>query len=127
LANAIVRGDDGGAKQIQSPNILVLGEERGGKTSLIEAVFRLDLKIPASALGSVTPTFQEYKPSSGVPLTVIDSAAYKMGEEPEGFVKSTYQFLDERAAAGPDKQVHLTWYVVPAESGRLRDYDLDLL
>jgi small GTP-binding protein len=115
-------------KSIESPNIAVIGKVGVGKSSLINAVFGVEVaKVGAGE--SVTQDYTRYDPDFlGVKLPVVlfDSPGYEAGNEDE-FVQKTFQFLAELNSQGVEKQIHLVWYVVSASSARFEEFDARII
>ncbi|WP_051469937.1 GTPase family protein [Fischerella sp. PCC 9605] len=116
-------------EKIQSPNITIIGQTGVGKSTLVNAIFGMEVaKVGAGR--AVTQKYSKYSPESlGVKLPVIiyDSPGYEAGKEESEFIAETFRFINERIRKGIEEQIHLVWYVVSAPSARFQEFDIDIL
>lgn len=121
-------------ESISSPNIAVIGKTGVGKSTLINAVFGVEV-AKAGAGKPVTREYTRYDPKSSQdtefssakpPVVLYDSPGYEAGGE-DYFIQETLQFLDKANRQGVENQIHLVWYVVSASSARFEDFDIRIL
>jgi predicted GTPase len=114
-------------KEIKSPNIAVIGRTGVGKSTLINAVFGVEVAKVGAGL-PVSKGFVRYPrdPDEKSPVVLYDSAGYESNKESE-FVESTLSFLEDLRRKGIEEQVHLVWYVVNASSARFEYFDRDII
>ena len=112
---------------LRSPNIAVIGLAGVGKSSLINAVFGVEI-AETGAGRSVTLDYKKYSPDKcNIPVTLYDSPGYEAGGDAMTFVRKTFRFLDEQRRKGPEEQIHLIWYVINAASARIQEFDINIL
>jgi predicted GTPase/uncharacterized protein (DUF697 family) len=114
-------------KEIKSPNIAVIGRTGVGKSTLINAVFGVEVAKVGAGL-PVSKGFVRYPrdPDEKSPVVLYDSAGYESNKEAE-FVESTLSFLETLRRKGIEEQIHLVWYVVNASSARFEYFDRDII
>lgn len=114
-------------KQIKSPNIAVIGRTGVGKSTLINAVFGVDVAKTGAGL-PVSRAFIRYPRDLNENSLVVlyDSAGYEANKETE-FIESTFKFIDDLKSKGIAEQIHLVWYVVNAASARFEFFDRDII
>jgi len=110
-------------KSLKAPNIAVIGGTGVGKSSLINAVFGMDLAQVGAGL-PVTKEFRRYPENeeSNVPIVIYDSAGYEAAKETQ-FVDGVINFLTQKRNEGIEQQIHLVWYVINASSGRVQTFE----
>src|SRR5574344_1227534 len=107
-------------KQIKRPNILILGQTGVGKSSLVNTVFGEKL-AEVSNVKATTRGFHSYS-SPNVPVNIIDSEGYELGDT-EKFKSSLTEFINNNFA-DITKQIHIAWYCISISSARVLPYDL---
>lgn len=118
--------------QLGQCNILLIGKTGVGKSTLINEFFEKHL-AEASAGKPVTQAIQQYtKP--GCPVTVYDSRGLEvlMGslfdqllsvlfDSNKQTKKDVSKLIDDQKNLAPKEHIHIIWYCINQESGRLED------
>lgn len=105
---------------IKRPNVLLVGRSGAGKSTLVNTVFGSQL----AAVGGTRPVTKGFTVygTENVPVNIIDSAGYELGNEAE-----FSQALNKYVADNFDdlaKQIHLCWYCISVGTNRVTAYDL---
>lgn len=113
--------------KMSPPNIVVVGRNGTGKSTLINKVFGADLAktgvgLPVSDAFVRYPEFMEEKPL----VVVYDSAGYEMGKESE-FRTNVIKFIQDKKQLSIEEQIHLAWYVVHAGLKRFEHFDAEII
>jgi uncharacterized protein (DUF697 family)/GTP-binding protein EngB required for normal cell division len=111
-------------ENLKKPNILILGRTGGGKSTIVNDIFG-DNTVLAGVGEPVTKGFNKIsKPDKDIIL--FDSEGYEI-DETDGveFLKKSIEFIESKSQHDEDK-IHLIWLVVPANSARVTDYELNL-
>jgi predicted GTPase len=121
-------------ESISSPTIAVIGKTGIGKSTLINAVFGVEI-AKAGAGKPITREYTKYDAKSSQdaefsstkpPVILWDSPGYEAGGE-DYFIQETLRFLDRENRRGVENQIHLVWYVVSTSSARFENFDIQIL
>jgi uncharacterized protein (DUF697 family)/GTP-binding protein EngB required for normal cell division len=106
-------------------NILISGQTGVGKSTLINAVFR----VPLAAEGTgkpVTKNVQRYD-AAGVPATIYDTPGIELGHAKKDVIRDYKKTIADSRKAGPDEVIHVAWYCIDAGQTRVQGYDVEIV
>ncbi len=113
--------------QIKRPTLLLCGYTGAGKTTLAQKIFGKNM-IPDEDLKPRLPGRPEYKSYHNENILLWDSKGLEPGSREKDFVKVTRDHLKQFAAnADADRHIHLVWYCIQGEAGRITQTDLELI
>ncbi len=106
-------------------NILISGQTGVGKSTLINAVFRVPLA--EEGIGKpVTKNVQRYD-VPGVPVTIYDTPGIELGHAKKDVIRDYVKTIADSRKGGPDKVIHVAWYCIDAGQTRVQDYDAEIV
>jgi small GTP-binding protein len=106
-------------------NILISGQTGVGKSTLINAVFR----VPLAEVGTgkpVTKNVQRYD-VAGVPVTIYDTPGIELGHAKKDVIRDYMKTIADSRKGGPDTVIHVAWYCIDAGQTRVQDYDVEII
>jgi small GTP-binding protein len=106
-------------------NILISGQTGVGKSTLINALFRVPLAEEGTGK-PVTKNVQRYD-VSGVPVTIYDTPGIELGHAKQDVIRDYRKTIADSRRGGPDKVVHVAWYCIDAGQTRVQDYDVEIV
>ena len=106
-------------------NILISGQTGVGKSTLINAVFRVPLAEEGTGK-PVTKNVQRYD-VAGVPVTIYDTPGIELGHAKKDVIRDYMKTIADSRKGGPDKLVHVAWYCIDAGQTRVQDYDVEIV
>ena len=106
-------------------NILVSGQTGVGKSTLINAVFRVPLAEEGTGK-PVTKNVQRYD-VAGVPVTIYDTPGIELGHAKKDVIRDYSKTIADSRKGGPDKVIHVAWYCIDAGQTRVQDYDVEIV
>jgi uncharacterized protein (DUF697 family)/GTP-binding protein EngB required for normal cell division len=106
-------------------NILISGQTGVGKSTLINAVFRVPLAEEGTGK-PVTKNVQRYD-VPGVPVTIYDTPGIELGHAKKDVVRDYQKTIADSRRGGPDKVIHVAWYCIDAGQTRVQDYDVEIV
>jgi len=106
-------------------NILIGGQTGVGKSTLINAVFRVPLAEEGTGK-PVTENVQRYE-VPGVPVTIYDTPGIELGDAKKDVIRDYLKTIADSRKGGPDKVIHVAWYCIDAGQTRVQDYDVEIV
>lgn len=113
-------------EQIAKPNIAVIGKTGVGKSSLLNAVFKIDTAARTGAGKPITKFYQKYAPVDS-PIVVFDSPGYEIGKDKNTLFDSTISFLAEQNKQPIKDHIHLIWYTINSSAARIEDFEIEII
>jgi small GTP-binding protein len=106
-------------------NILISGQTGVGKSTLINAVFRVPLAEEGTGK-PVTRNVQRYD-VAGVPVTIYDTPGIELGHAQKDVIRDYKKTIADSRKGGPDSVIHVAWYCIDAGQTRVQDYDVEIV
>jgi uncharacterized protein (DUF697 family)/GTP-binding protein EngB required for normal cell division len=106
-------------------NILISGQTGVGKSTLINAVFRVPLAEEGTGK-PVTMNVQRYD-VTGVPVTIYDTPGIELGHAKKDVIRDYVKTIADSRKGGPDEVIHVAWYCIDAGQTRVQDYDVEIV
>jgi uncharacterized protein (DUF697 family)/GTP-binding protein EngB required for normal cell division len=106
-------------------NILISGQTGVGKSTLINAVFRVPLAEEGTGK-PVTKNVRRYD-VAGVPVTIYDTPGIELGHAKKDVIRDYVKTIADSRKGGPDKVIHVAWYCIDAGQTRVQGYDVDIV
>jgi small GTP-binding protein len=111
-------------KEIDKPNILIIGGTGVGKSSLINKIFGEEI----SKVSNVKPETRGVNTYNHNDVVLLDTEGFELGDDKNKFFEEKIINEVENRKKGPEKnQIHLIWHLISASSERITDYDVNLL
>jgi predicted GTPase len=112
------------AESMRAPSIVLLGRSGAGKSSIINSVFGSEMAKVGTGL-PVSTTFEKYGNDN---VIIYDSRGYEAGDDDsDGFIKGVADFIAGKDKQSLEHQIHLVWYVIPANTKRVLPYDSQII
>lgn len=112
------------AEKMRAPSIVLLGRSGAGKSSIINSVFGSEMAKVGTGL-PVSTTFERYRDDK---VIIYDSRGYEAGDDDsDGFIKGVADFIAGKDKHSLEHQIHLAWYVIPANTKRVLPYDSQII
>lgn len=110
-------------KEINKPNILIVGGTGVGKSSLINKIFGKEV----SKVSNGKPQTRGINTYTHKDVVLLDTEGFELGSDKNKIFEDTIISEVERRRTGDEKnQIHLIWHLVSASSERVTDYDVNL-
>jgi uncharacterized protein (DUF697 family)/GTP-binding protein EngB required for normal cell division len=106
-------------------NILVSGQTGVGKSTLINAVFRVPLAEEGTGK-PVTKTVERYD-VAGVPVTIYDTPGIELGHAKKDVIRDYVKTIADSRKGGPETVIHVAWYCIDAGQTRVQGYDVEIV
>jgi len=108
-------------------NVIVFGEAGAGKSTLINALFGID--VAATGRGDrVTERVCQYRRHEDDPLTIYDTPGFQFGQGSGADLAAQIRDLVTERRHGPRSQhIHVVWFVVNHRTNRFHDGHADMV
>jgi uncharacterized protein (DUF697 family)/GTP-binding protein EngB required for normal cell division len=113
------------AAELGRANILISGQTGVGKSTLINAVFR----IPLAAAGTgkpVTKHVQRYG-VPGFPVSIFDTPGIELGQAKKDVIREFRKTIVDSRKGPPEDVIHAAWYCIDGGQARVQDYDIEIV
>jgi uncharacterized protein (DUF697 family)/GTP-binding protein EngB required for normal cell division len=106
-------------------NILIGGQTGVGKSTLINAVFR----VPLAEEGTGKPVTKNVRRYDvvGVPVTIYDTPGIELGHAKKDVIRDYVKTISDSRKDGPGNVIHVAWYCIDAGQTRVQDYDVEIV
>lgn len=106
-------------------NILITGQTGVGKSTLINAVFR----IPLAAAGTGKPVTKHVQRYSvpGFPVSIFDTPGIELGQAKKDVIREFRKTIVDSRKGPPDGVIHAAWYCIDGGQARVQDYDIEIV
>jgi small GTP-binding protein len=112
-------------EQLGHANILISGQTGAGKSTLINAVFRVPLA--EEGIGKpVTKHVQKHE-VAGVPVTIFDTPGIELGQAKDEVIREYKKTITESRRGSPSDLIHVAWYCINTGQSRVQDYDIEIV
>lgn len=113
------------------PNIMLLGATGCGKSSLINVVFNANI-ADVNDFSRGTEKFERHDGADhGLGVNLIDSRGYELedgeNESYEKYCEAIKKEMEDSRKKDPLGKIHIIWYCISVSSGKVQDYDIEIL
>jgi uncharacterized protein (DUF697 family)/GTP-binding protein EngB required for normal cell division len=113
------------AAELGHANILITGQTGVGKSTLVNAIFRVELA--QEGVGRpVTQRVQRHD-APGVPVTIFDTPGIELGHAKDAVIADFKKTITASRRGAAENFIHLAWYCVDAGQTRIQGYDVDVI
>lgn len=111
-------------RNIQKPNILLIGGTGVGKSSLINTCFGEELaKV---GIGKPVTEHIEFFSCESKPVVLFDTKGYEIGSDKEKvFIEEVISYATNFKTG--DDAIHIAWYCIQANGSRITDFDISTI
>ena len=106
-------------------NILIGGQTGAGKSTLINAVFR----VPLAEEGIGKPVTQHVQRHdvAGVPVTIFDTPGIELGQAKNDVIREYKKTIADSRKGSPSDVIHVAWYCINTGQARVQQYDTEIV
>jgi uncharacterized protein (DUF697 family)/GTP-binding protein EngB required for normal cell division len=113
------------ADRLGCANILISGQTGVGKSTIINAVFRV--RLADEGIGKpVTKHVQRYQ-VPGVPVTIFDTPGIELGKAKDDVIREYKKTIADSQKRSPDDVIHAAWYCIDGSQTRVQDFNLEII
>jgi uncharacterized protein (DUF697 family)/GTP-binding protein EngB required for normal cell division len=106
-------------------NILISGQTGVGKSTLINAVFRV--RLADEGVGKPVTKHVQRHDVPGVPVTIFDTPGIELGQAKNDVIREYRKTITDSRKGSPNDVIHVAWYCVDAGQTRIQDYDIEIV
>ncbi len=106
-------------------NILISGQTGVGKSTLINAVFRV--RLADEGVGKPVTTHVQRYDVPGVPVTIFDTPGIELGQAKNDVIREYKKTITDSRKGSPNDVIHVAWYCVDAGQVRIQDFDIEIV
>lgn len=113
------------ADRLGRANILISGQTGVGKSTLINAVFRV--RLADEGIGKpVTRHVHRYQ-VPGVPVSIFDTPGIELGEAKDDVIREYRKTIVDSRKGSPEDVIHAAWYCIDGGQSRIQDFNLEII
>ncbi|HJS95399.1 MAG TPA: GTPase [Solirubrobacteraceae bacterium] len=112
-------------EQLGHANILISGQTGAGKSTLINAVFRVPLAV--EGIGKPVTRHVQKHEVPGVPVTIYDTPGIELGQAKDEVIREYRKTITESRKGLPNDLIHVAWYCINTGQSRIQDYDIEII
>jgi len=113
------------ADRLGHANILISGQTGVGKSTLINAVFRV--RLAAEGTGKPVTAHVQRHDVPGIPVTIFDTPGIELGHAKNDVIREYRKTIVASRKGSPDDVIHVAWYCIDAGQTRVQDYDIEIV
>jgi len=106
-------------------NILISGQTGAGKSTLINAIFRVPLA--AEGVGKPVTKHVQRHEVAGVPVTIFDTPGIELGQAKNEVIRDYKKTIRESRRGAPSDLIHVAWYCINTGQARVQEYDIEIV
>lgn len=100
-------------------NLAIIGDVGSGKSSLVNAVFGLDLARTGVGL-PVTPEIMGFEGPPSSRLRIFDTPGFEVGQSTDKLIAGLKKLIEDRRKTADPEQIHAVWFVINQNSHRIQ-------
>lgn len=106
-------------------NILIGGQTGAGKSTLVNAFFRVPLA--EEGIGKPVTDHVQRHEVPGVPVTIFDTPGIELGHAKKDVIREYKKTIAERGKGPVSDAIHVAWYCINTGQARIQDYDIEIV
>lgn len=106
-------------------NILIGGQTGAGKSTLVNAFFRVPLA--REGIGKPVTDHVQRHEVPGMPVTIFDTPGIELGYAMKGVIREYRKAIAERRKGSVSDAIHVAWYCINTGQARIQDYDIEIV
>ncbi|MBV8991886.1 MAG: 50S ribosome-binding GTPase [Solirubrobacterales bacterium] len=106
-------------------NILISGRTGAGKSTLVNAFFRVPLA--EEGIGKPVTNHVQRHELPGVPVTIFDTPGIELGHAKKDVIRDYKKTIAGRRRGPVSDAIHVAWYCINTGQARIQDYDIEIV